>query len=274
MGFHAGIVTDGNQAEEVHMTHMLDGISCKYCHWWKSSRGKLNSLPGWDFMKALSLIKIEQRRCTRLTSWMGFHAGIVSNQNQAEEAHMTHKLDGISCRHCQQWKSSRGGTHNSLPGWDFMQALLAMEIEQRRHTQLTSWMGFYAGIVSNGNRAKEAHITHKLDEISCRHCQWSKSSRGDAHDSHTGLDFMQALSVIKIKQRRHTWLTSWMGFHAGIVSNGNLAEEVHMTHILDEISCRHCQWSKSSRGGAHNSHPGWDFMQAWSAIKIKQRRCT
>jgi len=150
---------------------------------------------------------------------MGFHAGIVSNQNQAQEAHTTHKLDGISCRHCQQSKSSTGGAHNSHPGWDFMQALSAIEIKHRRHTRLTSWIGFHAGIVSDQNQAQEAHTTHKLDGISCRHCQQLKSSTGGAHNSHPGWDFMQALSAIEIEHRRRTQLTCWMGFHAGIVSN-------------------------------------------------------
>jgi len=169
---------------------------------------------------------------------MGFHAGIVSNQNRAQEAHTTHELDGISCRHCQRSKLSTGGAHDSLAAWDFMQALSAIKIEHRRRTQLTSWMGFHAGIVSDHNRAQEAHTTHSLHGISCRHCQRSKSSRGGAHDSHPGWDFIQALSAITIKQRRHTRLTSWMGFHVGIVSDHNRAEEAHMTHILDGISCR------------------------------------
>ena len=73
---------------------------------------------------------------------------------------------------------------------------------------------------------------------------------------------------------------------SGNVSNGNQAEEVQMTHILDRSSCRQCQqWKssrgseevqmthkldrsscrqcqqwKSSKGGADNSHPGWEFM--------------
>jgi len=33
-------------------------------------------------MQAMSAIKTKQSRCTQLTSWMGFHAGNVSNQNQ------------------------------------------------------------------------------------------------------------------------------------------------------------------------------------------------
>ena len=58
---------------------------------------------------ALSAMEIKQRG-TQLTPWTGFHEGIVSNQNQAEETHMTHSLDGILCKHYQQWKLSRGGT--------------------------------------------------------------------------------------------------------------------------------------------------------------------
>src|SRR6266567_4055771 len=122
-------------------------------------------------MQAMSVIKIEQRRRTPLTSWMGFHAGNVSDQNRAEEAHTTHFLDGISCRQCQSSKSSRGGAHDSLPGWDFMQAMSVIKIEQRRRTRLTAWMGFHAGNVSDQNQAEEAHTTHSLDGISCRQCQ-------------------------------------------------------------------------------------------------------
>jgi len=197
---------------------------------------------------------------------MWFHVNDVSNDNWAEEMHTTHNLDGISCRQCQQSKSSRGGAHNSQAGWDFMQAMSAIKIKQRRCTQLTSWMWFHAGNVSNQNQAEEVHTTHILDVISCRQCQQSKSSRGGAHNSHPRCDFMQAMSAIKIKQRRCTQLTSWMGFYAGNVSNQNQAEEVHTTHILDVISCRQCQQSKSSRGGTHNSHAGWDFIQPISAL--------
>jgi len=145
----------------------------------------------------------------------GIHAGIVSDQNRAKEVHTTHSLDGISCRHCQRSKSSTGGAHDSHPGWDFMQALSVIKNEHWRHMQLTRWMGFHAGIVSNQNRAQEAHTTYSLDGISCRHCQQSKSSSRGTHDSHPG----------------------W-GFHAGIVSDHNRAQEAHMTHILDGISCR------------------------------------
>ena len=196
-------------------------------------------------MQTMSAIKNKQRRCTQLTIWMGFHTGNVSNQNQSEEVHTTHTLDGISCRQCQQSKSVREGAHNSHPGWDFMQAI---KIKQRRCTP-----------------------THSLNGISCRQCQQSKSSRGRTHDSQTGWDFMQTMSAIKINQRRCTQLTAWTGFHAGNVSNQNQAEEVHTahklnrfhadnisnqnqlekehtTHSLDGISCRQ---SKSSKEGAH-----------------------
>ena len=107
-------------------------------------------------MQAMSAIKIKQRRPTQLTRWMGFHAGNVSNQNQAEKAHKTHSLDGNSCRHCQQSKSPREGPHSSLPGWDFMQAMSAIKIEQRRPTQLTRWMGIHAGNV---------RVTNQLDNL-------------------------------------------------------------------------------------------------------------
>jgi hypothetical protein len=56
--------------------------------------------PGWDFMQAMSALKIKQRRCTQLTNWMGFHTGNISTQNQAEDVHTTYILDGISHRQC------------------------------------------------------------------------------------------------------------------------------------------------------------------------------
>ena len=92
-------------------------------------------------MQAMSAIEIQHRRCSRLTSWMGFDAGHVSNRNRT------------------------GGPHNSLPGWDLMQAMSAIEIKHRRSSQLTVWMGFDAGNVSNRNRAQEALATHSLDGI-------------------------------------------------------------------------------------------------------------
>ena len=130
MGFHAGHVSNGNQAEQWHSTHWLDGISCRPYQKWKSSRAAAqHSLTGWDFMQAMSAMDIKQSHCTALTNWMGFHAGHVSNGYQAEPLHSTHCLDGISCRPCQQWISSRAAAQHSLPGWDFMQAILAMEIK-------------------------------------------------------------------------------------------------------------------------------------------------
>jgi len=172
-------------------------------------------------MQAMSVIEIEQRRRTRLTTWMGFHAGNVSNGNRADEAHITHFLDGSLCRQCQRLKLSRGSAHDSRAGRDFMQAISAIKIEQRRRTRLTTWMGFHAGHVSNGNRAGEARMTHFLDGSLCRQCQRSKSSRGGAYDSRAGWDFMQAMSAIEFKQRRCTRLTAWMGFHAGNFSTEN-----------------------------------------------------
>src|SRR6202044_2983890 len=108
-------------------------------------------LTRWMGFHAGNISNRNQRRPTQLTRWMGFHAGNVSDQNRAEEAHTTHELDGISCRQCQLSKSSRGSAHNSLPGWDFMQGMSVIEIEQRKRTQLTSWMGVHTGNVSYRN---------------------------------------------------------------------------------------------------------------------------
>jgi hypothetical protein len=47
---------------------------------------------------------------------MGFHAGNISIQNQAEEVHTTHTLDGISCRQHQYSKSSGDDAYNSQSG--------------------------------------------------------------------------------------------------------------------------------------------------------------
>jgi len=127
-----------------------------------------------NFMQAMLAIKIKQRRSTQVTIWMRFHADNVSNQKQAEKVHTTHSLDGISYRQCQQSNSVRGGAHNSHPGWDFMQAMLAIKIKQRKCKQLTNWMRFHAGNVSNQNQSEEVHTTHTLDGISCRQCQQSK----------------------------------------------------------------------------------------------------
>jgi hypothetical protein len=46
-------------------------------------------------MQAMSAMGIEHMRHSQLTSRMGFDAGNVSNQNQAQEALTTHSLDGI-----------------------------------------------------------------------------------------------------------------------------------------------------------------------------------
>ena len=72
---------------------------------------------------------------------MEFDTGNVSNRNRAQEA------------------------LNSLAGWDSVQAMSAIEIEHRRCSQLTAWMGFDAGSVSNRNQAQEVLTTHSLDGI-------------------------------------------------------------------------------------------------------------
>ena len=46
-----------------------------------------------------------------------------------------------------------------------MEAMSAIEIEHRRRSQLTAWMGFHAGSVSNRNKAQEVLTTHSLDGI-------------------------------------------------------------------------------------------------------------
>ena len=270
MGFHAGHVSNGYQAEQWHSTHLLDGISCRPCQQWISSRAAAqHSLAGWDFMQAMSAMETKQSSSTALTTWMGFHAGHVSNGNQAEQWHSTHNLDGISCRPCQQWRSSRAAAQHSLAGWDFMQAISAMEIKQSSSTALTSWMGFHAGHVSNGHQAQQQHSTHILDGISCRPCQQWTSSREAAQHSLPGWDFMQAMSAMDIKHSSSTALTRWMGFHAGYVSNGHQAQQWHSTHSLDGISCRPCQQWISSKEAAQHSLAEWDFMQAILAMEIK-----
>ena len=247
----AGNISNENQAKELHMTHKLDESSCKQCQQQQSSKEAAHdSQAGWEFMQTISAMEIK-----------------------AEELHMTHNLDKSSCRQCQQWKSSWGAAHDSQPGWKFMQAMSEMEIKLRSCTWLTTWMRVHAGKVSNGNQAKELHMTHCLDESSCRQGQQWKSSRGAAHDSLSWWEFMQAMSAMEIKQRSCTWLTVLIRVHSGNVSNGNQAEELPMTHFLDKSSCRQCQQWKSSWGAAHDSHSGWEFIQAISAIEIKLRSC-
>jgi hypothetical protein len=206
MGVQASNVSHINQAEELHSTHNLDGSSGRQCQQYKSSRGAAqHSLSGQDFRQAMSAMEIKHRSCTALTRWMGFQAGSVSHGNQAQELHSTHTLDGISGRQCQPWKSSRGAALHSHPGWDYRQAISAMEIKQRSCTALTSWMGLQEGNVSHGNQAEELHSTHILDGITERQCQPWKSSRGAALHSHPG----------------------WMGFQEGNVSHGNQAEDMY-----------------------------------------------
>jgi len=221
------------------------------------STHKLDNI--WSNMSAL---KIEHPRCSWLTLWMGVDAGIVRNWNQAQEVLTTHCLDEIWCRQCQQLKSSTRGAQDSLPGWDLMQAMLAIEIKHRRCSRLTAWMGFDASNVSNWNEAQEVLMTHVLDGIWGRQCQQLKWGTGGAHDSLPGWDLRQEMSAIEIEHRRCSRLTAWMRFDAGNVSNQNRAQEVLMTHVLDGIWGRQCQQSKSSTGGAHDSRSGWDLKQA------------
>ena len=47
-----------------------------------------------------------------------------------------------------------------------------------------------------------------------------------------------------------------------------------MTHSLDVSSCREYQQWEASTGAAHDSQPGWKFMQGMSAMETKQRSCT
>jgi hypothetical protein len=46
-----------------------------------------------------------------------------------------------------------------------MQAMSGIEIEHKRPSQLTLWMGFDAGNLSNQNPTQEVLTTHKLDGI-------------------------------------------------------------------------------------------------------------
>jgi len=58
-------------------------------------------------MQTISLMAIKQKSSTSLTRWMKIYASNVSNSNQAEELHMTHILDRILYKQCQQYKSSK-----------------------------------------------------------------------------------------------------------------------------------------------------------------------
>jgi hypothetical protein len=118
----------------------------------KLKQRRYAELTAWmRFQQATSAVfKIKQKKCTQLTNWMGFHAcNISSIRNQAEEVHRTHSLDGISCKQHQHSKPSRGGAYNSHPGWDFMQATSAFKIKRRWCIQLTAWIGFHTGNISN-----------------------------------------------------------------------------------------------------------------------------
>jgi len=143
IGFYSGNASNGNQVEELHRTHILDGNSCRQCQQWKSNGKSCTGLTFWMGFHLGNGNQAEQRSCTGLTNWMRFHAGNVS----------------------LQWKSSREDAQDSQTRWDFMQAMSAMEIKQRSCTQLTVWMRFHVGNVNNGNQAKKLHRTHFLDRI-------------------------------------------------------------------------------------------------------------
>jgi len=53
---------------------------------------------------------------------MRFHAGNVSDQKQAEEAHSDSPTELDFMQAMSVIKSRRGGAHDSRAGWDFMQA--------------------------------------------------------------------------------------------------------------------------------------------------------
>jgi hypothetical protein len=120
-------------------------------------------------MQAMSVIvEFKQRRCTRLTRWMGFHAGHVSDRSRAEEVHTTHELDGFHAGNVTDLNQAEEAHSDSRAGWDFKPAMSVIDINQRKCIQLTNWKGFNPGFISDPNEAEEAHTTHMLDGISCR----------------------------------------------------------------------------------------------------------
>jgi hypothetical protein len=52
---------------------------------------------------------------------------------------------------------------------------------------------------------------------------------------------VHAGNVSSGNQAEELHMTHILDFHAGNVSNENQAKELHMTHKLDESSCRQCQ---------------------------------
>jgi hypothetical protein len=65
-------------------------------------------------------------------------------------------------------------------------------------------MGVHASNVSNRNQAKKLHMAHSLDKMSCRQYQQWELSKRATHDSQTGGEFIQAMSVTEIKQKSFT----------------------------------------------------------------------
>ena len=62
MRFYAGNLSNGNQTEELHTTHILDWIAYRQSQQWKSSKGAAQDLhTGWNFLQILSAIENKQR---------------------------------------------------------------------------------------------------------------------------------------------------------------------------------------------------------------------
>lgn len=134
----------------------------------------------------------------------GFQADNVSNKNQAKELYITDSLDRVSSRECQQQISSKATAHNLLSEQYLMQEILAKEIKKRSCTQLTIWVEFHIGNISNRNQVEELYMTHSLDRSVYRQYQQQKLSKKAAYDSLPRQEFVQAMSAMKIKQESHT----------------------------------------------------------------------
>ena len=59
---------------------------------------------------------------------MRFHAGYVSDRNQAEEVHATHALDGFHAGNVIDRNQAEEAHSDSHSGWDFTQTLSALKI--------------------------------------------------------------------------------------------------------------------------------------------------
>jgi len=79
-------------------------------------------------------------------------------------------------------------------------------------------MGFHEGNVSDRSQGEEVHTTHVLDRISCKQISVIETKQSCTRLTRW-MDFIRAMSVIEIEQRKCTRLTHWMGFRAGNVSD-------------------------------------------------------